>query len=122
MNISACIKVPHEARRFEIAARLQDNHPIEMQQYRHDECVRLVREFDAAVASWPGTVAQQSAASRLPPASAPASLPLPAAATASVRLLAWKSLLGYVVNDKGAKQLSCSCCVACAQHDCEGLP
>jgi len=28
------------------------------------------------------------------------------------RLLAWKSLLGYVVNDNGAKQFSCSCCVA----------
>lgn len=38
------------------------------------------------------------------------------------RLLAWKSLLGYIVNDHGAKQLSCSGCVARAQHDGEGLP
>jgi hypothetical protein len=38
------------------------------------------------------------------------------------RLLAWKSLLGYIVNDNGAKPFSCSCCVARAQHDGEGLP
>lgn len=51
MNIRACIKVPHEARRLEIAARLHDNRAIEMQPYRHDACVRRVRAFDAAVAS-----------------------------------------------------------------------
>jgi hypothetical protein len=51
MNISACIKVPNEACHFDIAARLQDNRALERQQYRHDECVRRVRAFDAAVAS-----------------------------------------------------------------------
>jgi hypothetical protein len=40
-----------EARRLEIAERCQDQRAIEMQQYRQDECVRLVRESDAAVAS-----------------------------------------------------------------------
>jgi hypothetical protein len=50
-EISTCIKGPNEARRLEIAERLQAKRAIEMQQYRHDECVRLVREFDAAVAS-----------------------------------------------------------------------
>ena len=40
-----------EARRLEIAERCQDQRALEMQQYRQDECVRLVRESDAAVAS-----------------------------------------------------------------------
>jgi hypothetical protein len=51
MKISACITVPNEACRFEIAERLQGNRAIETQRQRHAECVRLVREFDTAVAS-----------------------------------------------------------------------
>jgi hypothetical protein len=50
MKISACINVPHETCHFDIAARLQAKCAIEMQRYRHDACVRLVRAFDAAMA------------------------------------------------------------------------
>jgi hypothetical protein len=40
-----------EAHRLDIAERHQDQRAMEMQQYRHDECVRFVRESEAAVAS-----------------------------------------------------------------------